>query len=265
MLQYRQVDGKVLMTTDLRGETGIQEAHRSPSRSAAGRYRDLVIGRPGFGALVLYELVILLTSQVPGALGLLLRKFAYPLILGRVGRNVAFGRGVTLRHPHKIRLGDNVVVDDNVLLDAKGETNEGITIGASVFLGRNTILSCKNGDIVLGDHVNIGFNCEIFSGSKVVVGPYGLLAAYAYLVGGGHDFSAAATPVIEQQRVSSGITLGRNVWLGTGSKVLDGVSIGDDVVIGANAVVNEDLAAGVVAAGIPARVLRRRSAVPGGE
>ena len=40
--------------------------------------------------------------------------------------------------------------------------------------------------------------------------------------------------------------------------MLDGVSIGDDVVIGANAVVNEDLPAGVVAAGIPARVLRQR-------
>lgn len=250
------------MRTDLRGEpTGIQESHRAEGRSAAAKYRDLVVGRPGWGALVLHEAVVLLTSGVPGALGLFLRKVAYPLILGRVGRNVVFGRGITLRHPHKIQLGDNVVVDDNVLLDAKGTTNLGIVLGSDVFLGRNTILSCKNGDIEVGDHVNIGFNCEIFSGSKVTVGPYGLFAAYAYLVGGGHEFESGATPVIEQKRVSQGITLGRNVWLGTGSKVLDGVTIGDDVVIGANAVVHEDVPGGVVAAGIPAKVLRRRDGV----
>ena len=41
----------------------------------------------------------------------------------------------------------------------------GITIGNGVFIGRNTILSCKNGDIALGDGANIGFNCEVFSAS----------------------------------------------------------------------------------------------------
>ena len=55
-----------------------------------------------------------------------------------------------LRHPHKIHIGSNVVIDDNCLLDAKGETNRGIRIGDGVFIGRNTILSCKNGDIELG-------------------------------------------------------------------------------------------------------------------
>jgi acetyltransferase-like isoleucine patch superfamily enzyme len=52
-----------------------------------------------------------------------------------------------LRHPHKI-IGDNVVIDDLCCLDAKGTDNRGITIGNGVFVGRNTILSCKNGDIV---------------------------------------------------------------------------------------------------------------------
>ena len=47
----------------------------------------------------------------------------------RVGRNVVFGVNVTLRHPHKIAIGDNVVIDDSCCLDAKGTDNKGITIG----------------------------------------------------------------------------------------------------------------------------------------
>jgi acetyltransferase-like isoleucine patch superfamily enzyme len=127
-----------------------------------------------------------------------------------------------------------------------------------VFLGRGTILSCKDGDIVLGDHVNIGFHSEVFSASRVTVGAYGLFAAYTYLVGGGHALDQAGLPVIEQERTSKGIAVGENVWLGTGVKVLDGVRIGRDVVVGAGAVVTSDLADGVIAAGVPARVVRSR-------
>jgi acetyltransferase-like isoleucine patch superfamily enzyme len=237
---------------------GIQDAVRQEGRSALRKYQDLVVGSRSLGRLILFEFVVTFTSGVPGALGLALRKWTYPWILGAVGRNVVFGHGVTLRHPGKIRIGDDVVIDDLVLLDAKGETNAGIDIGHGAFLGRGTILSCKNGDIVLGDHANLGFHCEIFSGSSVRVGRYALFAANAYLVGGGHEFDAAEVPIIEQARTSRGITLGENVWLGTGAKVLDGVRIGDRVVVGANAVVNEDLPDAVVAAGIPAKVLRSR-------
>ncbi len=247
----------------LRRPVAIQSAVADPGRSALSKYQDLVVGSRSLATLVAYELVLLLTSWVPGALGLVLRKLAYPMLLGACGRNVTFGQGVVLRHPGKIRLGDDVIVDDLVVLDAKGTANNGITLGAGVFLGRGTILSCKDGDIVLGDHVNIGFHSEIFSGSTVRVGRYGLFAAYTYLVGGGHEFEGRGTPVIEQQRRSKGITLGDNVWLGAGALVMDGVTLGDDVVVGAGAVVTEDLPAGAVAAGVPARVLRTREATTG--
>jgi acetyltransferase-like isoleucine patch superfamily enzyme len=243
-----------------RQQVGIQDAMGRPGASPLRKYQDLVVGRRGVLPLVLHEAVMLASSWVPGALGLVLRKALYPLLLGRVGRGVVFGQGVVLRHPHKIRIGDGVTIDDLVVLDAKGTQNRGIEIGDGVFLGRGTILSCKDGDITLGAHTNLGFHCEIFSGSSVVVGRHGLFAAQAYLVGGGHEFEAADVAVLDQPRVSRGITLGDDVWLGTGAKVLDGVSIGTGAVVGANAVVTGDLPEGVVAAGVPARVLRRREA-----
>ena len=228
------------------------------SESARAKYARLIVGRSGWGALLKYELVQLLSQWVPGALGLVLRKRLYRMLLGACGQNVVFGQGVVLRHPHKIRIGDNVVVDDHCLLDAKGQDNTGITIGSGVFIGRNTILSCKNGDIELGDGANIGFNCEIFSASRVRIGARTMLAAYAYVIGGDHDFSDPGTPILEQARTSAGVTIGEGAWLGAGCKVLDGVTIGDLAVIGAGAVVTRDVPAQAVAVGMPAKVVSNR-------
>jgi acetyltransferase-like isoleucine patch superfamily enzyme len=223
------------------------------------RYASLVVGRPGLAALIKYELIVMLTQARPGALGLALRRLVYPWLLGSCGRNVVFGQNVVLRHPHKIHVGSNVVVDDNCLLDAKGESNRGIRIGDGVFVGRNTILSCKNGDIELADGTNIGFNCEVFSASRVTIGASSLIAAYSYIIGGDHDFSDPSAPVLGQARKSAGVTIGAGVWLGAGAKILDGVAVGDHAIVGAGAVVRSSIPARAVAVGVPARVVSSRA------
>src|SRR5581483_4084504 len=211
----------------------------APGKTSRQKYAELIVGRPGLGALLKYETVVALAQARAGALGLALRQRLYPLLLGSCGRNVVFGQNVVLRHPHKIHIASNVVIDDNCLLDAKGETNRGIRIGSGVFVGRNTILSCKNGDIEIADRANIGFNCELFSAGRVTIGPDTLLAAYAYVIGGDHDFSDPSAPVLDQARVAAGVAIGEGVWIGAGAKILDGVAIGDLAVVGAGAVVRE--------------------------
>ena len=230
----------------------------SGGQSARQKYSALVIGQDGWGPLFKYELVQQLSQHVPGAIGFALRKALFPSLLGACGRNVIFGQNVVLRHPHKIRIGDNVVIDDNCLLDAKGETNRGITIGTGVFLGRNSILSCKNGDIELADGANVGFNCEVFSASRVTIGADALLAAYCYVIGGDHDFSDPSAAVLAQGRRSSGVSIGAGAWLGAGAKILDGVSVGNRAIVGAGAVVREAVPEGAIAVGIPARVVGQR-------
>jgi acetyltransferase-like isoleucine patch superfamily enzyme len=237
----------------------VQDELARPGVSARDKYAALIVGKRGMGALIKHELVVLFSQHVPGALGLVLRKNLYPLLLGSCGRNVVFGQNVVLRHPHKIRIADNVVIDDNCLIDAKGESNTGIRIGSGVFVGRNTILSCKNGDIELADGANIGFNCEIFSASRVTVGRSALMAAYCYLIGGDHDFSDTSRPVLDQARKSAGISIGDGAWLGAGAKVLDGVAIGAHAVIGAGAVVRESVPERATAVGVPARIVGTRA------
>ncbi len=171
-----------------------------------------------------------------------------------------FGVNVTLRHPHKIAIGDNVVVDDQCCLDAKGTDNRGIVIGSGVFVGRNTILSCKNGDIVLEDRANLGFNCEIFSASTVRVGSDVLMAAYTYLVGGDHLYDRTDIPVLQQGRTARGIDVGAGAWLGAHVVVTDGSTVGRDAIIGAGAVVVGAIPEFAIAVGTPAKVIRDRRA-----
>jgi acetyltransferase-like isoleucine patch superfamily enzyme len=227
--------------------------------SKLGKYQDLILGERNLFRLLKYELIIGLTSWIPGALGLVLRSKLYPLLIGNVGRNVTFGMGVVLRHPKKIFIGDDVVIDDFCVLDAKGTDNKGIVIGNGIFLGRNTILNCKNGDIVLEDNVNIGFNSMIFSASEVRVGAEQLIAAYCYLVGGTHHADDPTIPVLRQKRSSRGIRLGPGGWLGAHVTVLDGVRIGKNAVIAAGSVVHKNIPDYAVAGGNPVMLLKRRN------
>ena len=238
--------------------TVIQKELFDEKKSKRQRYSDLVIGRPGFWALVKYEIVLTFCAGMPGALGLWIRSRLYPLLLGGAGRGVTFGVGVVLRHPHKIRLGDNVVIDDYCCLDAKGTDNRGIDVGARAFVGRNTILSCKNGDIVIDEEANLGFNVEVFSASRVRVGKKVLIAAYTYLVGGDHLYDRTDIPVLDQGRTARGIDVDDHAWLGAHVVVTDGSRIGRDAIVGAGAVVVGEIPDFAIATGIPAKVVRDR-------
>ncbi len=222
-------------------------------------YQELIVGCSSYWFLLKYELITSLFGNMPGAAGIYFRNKFFPKLLALCGRNVNFGKGVVLRHPKKIMIGDDVVIDDNCVLDAKGQDNQGIQIGEGVFIGRNTILNCKNGDIFLEDNVNIGFNCMIFSANKVHVGHSQLIAAYCYLVGGTHKIDRPEMPVLQQERESKGIKIGSGGWIGAHVTVFDGVTIGEHTIVGAGSVVNADLPDFVTAGGIPVKVIKKRN------
>lgn len=238
--------------------TRVQKEVLTSGKGKLAKYQDLFIGSRSWIRLFLYEFINMFISPIPGAIGYWLRQVFYPLILGNIGKGCSFGRNMTIRHPHKIHIGANTIIDDYCLLDAKGVDNKGIFIGDTVFIGRNAILSCKNGNIYIGNNVNMGFNCEIFSSSNVTLGNHVLIAAYSYIIGGSHEFQDITTPVVEQKEISKGIHIEENVWLGAGVKVLDGVGIGKNSIIGAGAVVTENIPEDSIAVGIPAKVIKRR-------
>lgn len=239
-------------------ENKIQKQLFSKDQSKVTKYMDLFVGKRGAWSLIKYEIITFLFQNMPGAIGIFCRNLFYPLLFKKIGKGVSFGRGITIRHPNKIRIEDDVVIDDYCVLDAKGSDNNGIEIEEGVFVGRNGILYCKNGDIVLKKNVNIGFNSEIFSGNKVTIGENTIIASFVYIIGGGHDYSRSDIPISEQAKHHIGIRIDKNCWLGAGAKIFDGVSIGEDTVIGAGAVVIRDIPSFSIAAGVPARVVKSR-------
>jgi acetyltransferase-like isoleucine patch superfamily enzyme len=241
-------------------EFRIQKIVVDGRESRRERYARLVVGSDRWIDLLKYEMAALCASWVPGGLGLILRTWFYHLILAKMGKNVFFGKNVTLRHPGKIRIGDNVIIDDNCMIDAKGSSNRGITIGNGVFIGRNSILYCKNGDIEVCDNVNIGVNCTLFSSHKLTVSENTRIGAYTYLLSGGdYDYNNPTIKIVDQPSpVSKGaLNVGPDCWLGAGVIVLDSVHIGEASVIGAGSVVSSAIPNNCLAMGIPARVVKR--------
>ena len=223
------------------------------------KYRALTYGDVSLGYCVKAELLFSTLGPMPGAAGLFLRSRLYRGLFGRAGRGLLVGRNVTFRHPRKINIGDGVIIDDNCVLDAKGDTNAGIRIGDEVFLGRNTIVYCKNGDISLERRVNVSANCTIFSSNSLTIGEGTVVGGYSYLLSGGeYDYTDMKIPFADQSGMGTRgpLVIGANCWLGARVTVLDGAGIGEHCVIGAGAVVTKPIPAHTLAVGVPARSAR---------
>ncbi len=238
----------------------IKGVLKDERKSAFRKYRDIYYGDTSLWHVIKSELVITLTAGLSGALGLALRQLLYPSLFATCGKKVIFGKNLTLRHAHKITLGDRVVLDDNVVVDAKGEDNRGIAMGDDVYVGRHTIVYCKNGDITLETAVNISSNCQIFSCNEITIGAQTMIAAFTYILSGGqYDYTNREIPFAQQSgTLTRGPTrIGRNCWLAAGVVVVDGVTLGEHCVIAAGAVVTDDIPPNSLAGGTPAKILRQ--------
>jgi acetyltransferase-like isoleucine patch superfamily enzyme len=245
------------------GEDSNFKVKTVSSKGGAGgawrKYRVLNYGELPLAKTLAAELCFAACGSLGGAAGLFLRSKLYPFFLASTGPKVFFGRNVLIRHPQRIRIGEGTIIDDNCVIDAKGETNEGITFGKQVFIGRNTIVYCKNGNIRCGDKVNISTNCQFVASNDMTIGANTVIGAYSYLLsGGGYDFSPGAPPFAEQTGflTNGPLTIGANCWLGARVTVLDAASLGERCVAAAGAVITKPMPANVVVGGVPAAIIK---------
>jgi len=109
-------------------------------------------------------------------------------------------------------------------------------------------------NIEVGDTFYANYNCIILDVAKVKIGDNVMFAPNVAIYTAGH-------PVHPESRGSGyeygiGITIGNNVWIGGNTVINPGVTIGDNTVIGAGSVVTKDIPANVIAMGIPCKVIR---------
>ncbi|HBK22289.1 MAG TPA: acetyltransferase [Planktothrix sp. UBA10369] len=235
------------------------------SQSALTRYQNLVIGSNSLAFTIQYELLLGLLGGLPGALGLALRRKFYKSLFKSIGRGVLFGSRVMFRHPKKMILGDAVVITDGCVLDARGENNTGIVIGDNVIFSQNAMVICKDGDIRIGNNVNIGANTGIYAvaGNKVDIADHVLIGHYTYIGGHSYHFDQIDIPIASQGiNPRGGTSIEEGAWIGATAALMDGVTIGKGAIVAAGAVVTKDVPPYAIVAGVPARVIRYRTSTP---
>ena len=165
----------------------------APGTSSRAKYAALVVGRPGAARAPEVRAHHLCDAGLARRARAAAQEDVLSAAPRRLGteRRLREGRHAPApaQDPHRQQRGRSTTTASST---PRASTNRGIRIGNGVFIGRNTILSCKDGDIELGDEANIGFNCEIFSASRVTIGRSALIAAYSYVIGGDHDRSDPA-------------------------------------------------------------------------
>lgn len=228
-------------------------------RSAFSRYADLAFHSFSWPKLIRYELLMLFVGPLPGALGLLLRKWLFPSLFRKSGRQVIFGQNLVLRHADRITLGDGVVLDRDCLLDARGAGETGIVIGDRVIVSSGAAIQSKVGHVQIGADCNIGSHVDVVAQGPIIIGDNVSIAGNAMIAGGRYVVELDGSGSRDGLRFTSGpIRLERNARIGMGAIVQDGVTIGENAIVAPGAVVFEDVAANTVVWGNPARPVRGR-------
>lgn len=230
--------------------------------SPLSRYQEVIVGSSSVLKTLYFELCMWL-APIPGALGLVLRKLFWPRMFGACGKGVMFAPNVILRHPHRISLGDHVVISEKTILDARNQTSDKVLIiDDDVMISNDVSLTCKNGTIHIHARTGIGAQtiiqsingCAVEIGEDVIIGPG------CYIVGGGnYKTERLDIPMCKQgMHKDSGVRVENDVWLGAKVTVLGGVVMGTHSIAAAGAVVTKAVPEKAICAGIPAKVIKKR-------
>jgi acetyltransferase-like isoleucine patch superfamily enzyme len=148
----------------------------------------------------------------------------------------------TIFNEQYIRIGANTLIGPDISLSAgmvpgqKCITNPVVTIGDRCLIGR--------GSGIVG-HFSIEIGNDVWTGHNV------------YITDQNHGYEDVTRPISQQSQPERAVKIGDGSWLGYGSVVLPGVTIGEHCVIGANSVVTHDVPSYSVAVGVPARVIKQ--------
>lgn len=134
-----------------------------------------------------------------------------------------------------------------------------LTIGRGSQISSFCKLKCDRGPMTIGSRVSIASGSFLSAHSAgIVIGDDSMIGPNSVIVAGRYRYERMDVPMHEQGDVSKGIRIGNDVWLGGNVSVMDGAEIGDHTIVMAGSVVSGRLPAGVIASGMPAKVVFKR-------
>lgn len=172
------------------------------------------------------------------------------------------GKHVCIRFKNHIRIGACASIANNANINAL--CRKEVVIGSNFKLGEHGIIECSGviselgEELVIGDNVGISANAFLGVRGRVEIGQNTIIGPYFSLHSENHTFSDCSIPIKYQPTSRKGIVIGENCWIGAKVTILDGVTIGNDCVISAGAVVTHSFPDNQVIGGVPARVLKER-------
>lgn len=133
-----------------------------------------------------------------------------------------------------------------------------ITIRDGSIIREGALLQTYGGHISIGTSTTINPYCVIQGNGGVTIGNDTLIAAHVQIFSANHVFLDVGKRIRAQGETRKGVWIGNDVWIGAGAIILDGVTIGDHAVIAAGSVVGKDVAEWELVGGVPARLIRSR-------
>ncbi len=127
-------------------------------------------------------------------------------------------------------------------------------VGENVFIEPDFLCEMGN-NITFGDNVFLNFGCIIFDMGEVEIGDHVMFGPRVGIYTTNHAYDPVER--VANVVISKPVKVGNRVWVAADVKILPGVTIGDDTIIGAGSVVTHDIPSGVIAAGNPCRVIRK--------
>lgn len=157
---------------------------------------------------------------------------------------------------NKIYLGKNSTLEGGTFFSTSFGGN--IYFGENCVIRRGSMVMTYGGDIHFGDRCGINSYVIIYGHGGLKVGSDVWFATHSIVIPANHTFLSFEETIYSQPLSKQGISIGNDVWVGAGAKILDGVVVGNGVVIGAGAVVTTDIPDYSICVGIPAKVIKSR-------
>jgi len=240
---------------------GFSEMYEEKKKSGLKLYLDRYVDSCSLLDLIKYELAVSFGSKIPGGIGILVRKYLSSMVLNKIGKGSLIGYGFSVKSPKSVSIGENTLIDDYCLFNAKTNSMKGLKIGNKCVIGmRSFITTGYDGHVLIQDNVHVnGPDTHILGMGGVSIGENGRIGARVSIVSANHVFKDRDVLMKDQGTIAKGIIIEEDVWLGTGVIVLDDVTIHKGAVVGAGAIVTKDIPEYAVAVGVPAKILKYRS------